>query len=309
MDINFLDDGRLELAGFARDLRTAPDHAVEVLATGAVRAVVGPNRLLDRLDATPEVDVTGLLGISVSSGFRSAVDRVVPQHRDLHSPLYLLLDELPVAALISGYATLYSHDDEPLGAERAPDAPATARRGPASDICSGWRSEGLMMQSIAAGQGVPTPVGPLAPTLESADDPFAWHETPRLAAGSMRRRRLIDVAKLVDAFQVAAMFRDTHVDAAGMETVLHEYALEMEVDGATMTVSHCQATPRTLPWPECPAAAASAGRLVTHAVSDLRALVRTDFHGTTTCTHLNDLLRSLADVGALTGSLGAHHTS
>jgi hypothetical protein len=303
MDINFLADGRLELVGAARDLWTRSNGEPEVLGVGQVRALVGPTRLLERLDTTPVVQADGLLGTSVSRGFRAGVDRAVPHHRDLHSPLYLLLDELPVAALISGYAMLYARNDGPLVADGPSADQETPRRGPASDICSGWRSEGLMMQAIAAGEGIPTPIGPVAPRLEATDDPLAWHDVPALAAESMRRRRLIDVAGLGESVLVSAMFRDTHVDPDGIETVLHEYSLEMEVDAVTMIVRRCHATPRTLPWPECPAAAASAGRLAGHSVSDLRALVRTDFHGTSTCTHLNDLLRSLADVGVLTESL------
>jgi hypothetical protein len=120
----------------------------------------------------------------------------------------------------------------------------------------------------------------------------------------MRRRRLIDVAPNGPLLQVAAMFRDTHVDQEGDETVLHEYELEMDVDIESMVVRRCQARPRTLPWPECPAAAASARRLEGHAVEELRAFVRTDFRGTSTCTHLNDLLRSLADVTVLVQALG-----
>jgi hypothetical protein len=54
-----------------------------------------------------------------------------------------------------------------------------------------------------------------------------------------------------------------------------------------------------LPWTECPAAAASAGRLDGLRVDELRERVAKEFRGTTTCTHLNDLLRSLADLGAL----------
>jgi hypothetical protein len=60
-----------------------------------------------------------------------------------------------------------------------------------------------------------------------------------------------------------------------------------------------------LPWPECPAAAASAGRLVGHPVTDIRGVVRQDLRGVTTCTHLNDLLRSMGDIGAMTATLRA----
>jgi hypothetical protein len=39
-------------------------------------------------------------------------------------------------------------------------------------------------------------------------------------------------------------------------------------------------------------------------VADLRRRVRQEFTGVSTCTHLNDLLRSLADVGALATRIG-----
>ena len=54
-----------------------------------------------------------------------------------------------------------------------------------------------------------------------------------------------------------------------------------------------------LPAPECPAAAASISRIVGREVSTLRDLVRHGFSGPSTCTHLNDVIRSLADVRTL----------
>src|ERR1700720_543268 len=46
--------------------------------------------------------------------------------------------------------------------------------------------------------------------------------------------------------------------------------------------------PRVLPYPECPWAADSARRLEGMNVADLPALVKEQFTGTSTCTHLND---------------------
>jgi len=303
MDIEFLEAGTLVLTGVARDLKTSASGDPLELGTARVQALVGATRALEKLDVTPGAETSGLLGLTVAGGFRAAVDRVVPGERDAHSPLYLLLDELPVATLISGYAMLYLRGDE-LRTEDAEAPPeGTSNRGLRGDICSGWRADGVMMRSVAAGTGVPTPVGPPAPTLESSEDPLGWHSVPTLPAGAMRRRRLIDVAG--DAqFEVTAMFRDSHVDPDGIETVLHEYALAMVVEQPSQRVVSCEATPRTLPWPECPAAALSATRLEGHRVGDLRSLVRTEFHGTSTCTHLNDLLRSLADVEVLIAALG-----
>lgn len=297
IDMNFLEGGRLELSGAARDLRTDESGPVE-LAAAAVRALVGPTRQLEALSVQPRAEVDGLLGLVVGGGFRAAVDREVPDHRDLQSPLYLLLDDLPVAALISGYATLYLRGNEMMGNQQAGE-----RRGPRSDICSGWRSDGTMMGSIEREGSIPVPVGPPAPVLERPDDPVGWHTIPPLATGAMRRRRLIDVARAEGKYEIAAMFRDSHVDPGGQETVLHEYELSMELEADGERVRRCSAAPRTLPWPECPAAAASAARLEGHEVAELRGLVRSEFHGTTTCTHLNDLLRSLADVSVLVSAL------
>jgi hypothetical protein len=51
-----------------------------------------------------------------------------------------------------------------------------------------------------------------------------------------------------------------------------------------------------LPWQECPQAIGSAPRLVGHTLAGLRPYVRGEFIGTSTCTHLNDVLRGLTDV-------------
>ncbi|MGE0879872.1 MAG: DUF2889 domain-containing protein, partial [Acidimicrobiia bacterium] len=53
----------------------------------------------------------------------------------------------------------------------------------------------------------------------------------------------------------------------------------------------------------CPGAVASASRLVGKEISQIRDFVRTDFRGITTCTHLNDLVRSLGDLDALAAKL------
>jgi hypothetical protein len=76
------------------------------------------------------------------------------------------------------------------------------------------------------------------------------------------------------------------------------------VDVATSTVVEATATPRVLPWFECPEAAASAGRLAGRTLKSLRAGVRAEFLGASTCTHLNDMLRALADVAVIGAGLG-----
>ena len=75
------------------------------------------------------------------------------------------------------------------------------------------------------------------------------------------------------------------------------------MDALTGTYVTCSAVPRVLPFVECPVAAASADRLVGQSIEATRDYVRRELRGTSTCTHLNDLLRSLGDVGTLASTL------
>ena len=97
------------------------------------------------------------------------------------------------------------------------------------------------------------------------------------------------------------MFRDTYVRSDGVETIVHEYTLDATVDAATGVIVESRATPRVLPWQECPGAVASAERIAGMTLRELHFRVRQELFGTSTCTHLNDLLRSVADADALIG--------
>lgn len=281
----------LTLAGAARDLVSAASSAT-VVASAAVTAEVDSAGELASLDlGNSSLDGNLLLGRLVGPGFRKCLETAFPDELAATTPLALLLDDLPVAALISGYAKLYT------GAIPT-DHAATSMK---ADICSGWREGGTMLRSVRAGFGVPVTIGPAAPELadERSVDRQGWHDLPPLPAGAMRRRRLLDVQVTDQAWQVTAMFRDTHRDGDGGETILHEYSLTAVVEATTGRFTRCAAVPQVLPWVECPVAAASADRLVGERAADVRSFVRSALRGTSTCTHLNDLLRSLSDVPAL----------
>lgn len=290
----------LVLEGVARDLRTDAGGHGSVLREAGVRASLGANRILQVLDTRPQgLDVSPLLGRAVAAGFRAIVDEVAEADRAAQTPLYLLLDDLPVASLIAGYADLYQHKPGQLES-------SARRRGRAlkADICAGWASDATMMQAIARSGSFPAPIGPPAPAIERDADPLGWHRIPPLGLGAMRRRRRIDLIP-GEVLRVDAMFRDTHVGPDGDETVVHEYSLEARVEPDNLVILECSAEPRVLPWTECPAAATSAERLAGRRVQELRDFVRQQLTGTSTCTHLNDLLRSLADVAPLARQLAA----
>ena len=89
----------------ARDLRTGRDGTCEVVGAASLQARISPTRELLSLTTTPDVPALQvLLGASVGPGFRSRVNEAVTEGCEDGSLLYLLLDDLPGATLVSGYA-------------------------------------------------------------------------------------------------------------------------------------------------------------------------------------------------------------
>ena len=285
--------GPVRVDGRARDLATDRAGAARVVAERTLTAMLEPTLDVRALETEPaEPALAQLVGRHVAAGFRAAAVDAVPDSRRAADLLYLLLDDLPVATLVSGYAM-----------QRAGLIPGIPREryAPTVDLCSGWRRGGTLMQVIETSGAPPMTLGPAAPTLEPTDDADAWHTLPRPVARTVRRRRRIDLIVGDESgesgeLQVDAMFRDSHFDDDERESVVHEYALRATIDRATLVITSAHATPRVLPYIECPSAAASTSRLVGLRLDEVRDRVRSEFIGTSTCTHLNDLLRSLEDV-------------
>lgn len=279
----------LVLSGFGRDLRTAADGTIEVLATAATRVTIEAGDVSE-LITEPAVVTTGLLGVPARS-LRRHLDREHPGLTTDGSLLGLLLDEVPVASLISGAARRLL--------PKPPGGQGFTRQHPPIDVCSGWKADGIKVRAINAGQGMIGRLGSAAPALAS-HDPLAWHHTATLSKpGEMRRRRRLDLHVEGDTVHVEGMFRDTLIEADGVDTVVHEYALTALVDLRTLTVTSVTPEGRALPGLDCPAATASAQRIVGLPLADVRRIVRDQFEGPTTCTHLNDELRAFGDLHSL----------
>jgi hypothetical protein len=267
-------------------------RAQDVLGTGEIKSSAtieahvdfAGARTLTALTTTPQRDVSSLIGLRVSRGFRSALDETLPH--DIGTPLYAMLDDLPVSTLVSVQALL-------AGGVRLdiPKAAYAAR----ANVCAGWAGTATIMMGIEADGAPPVAVGPPVPRLDDS----VWLNLPTLSPNAMRRARRTDVTVDGDVIAVDSFFRDSHQGQDGIERGVHEYTVSATIDPQTFTVLTCVATPRVLPWIECPAAAASAGLIQGTSVDDLRPRVRAELTGVGTCTHLNDQLRSLADVKTL----------
>lgn len=286
----------MHLLGEGRDLATGRDGSGEVIGTARYQAVIDfyGGRKVATISTEPGRPVDPLVGVSAASGFRGVLEETLPEDRAERSLLYLLLDDLPVATLVSGFALGWA------GAKPHRDKKSMLIN---VDLCAGWRDGGTIVEAIQQGVGSPVVTGPLATSLLS-DDPLAWHSLTPMPGHAVRRHRRLDLVD-GDPLSINALFRDTHMSPLGSETIIHEYTINGSVDPSTMTFTALDARPQVLPYLECPIAAESASRLVGSRVEDLRRYVRTDFVGITTCTHLNDTLRSIEDVTALSRLVGA----
>ena len=174
------------------------------------------------------------------------------------------------------------------------------------DLCAGWAHEGTLMVTIRSTGEIPVSTGAPAPSLDRHDDPLAWHVMPPLPPHAMRRRRRLDVEGPVgsgEAYRFDAHFRDSHIDENRAEWVVHEYSATGAFDIVVGRILDIGAEAHVLPWMECPGAVASAERLSGMPIAELRTRVRREFTGSSTCTHLNDTLRSLGDLEVLVGQM------
>ena len=308
LDITFPSLGVLVLHGVGRDLLTNLTGYSDS-SDSSIKSIV-----LDQTEATIEVDhyarlvsaieIPGadegqhdaaqqLIGVPATGKLRKMLGVYFPEEVSCGSLLVQVLDDVPAAALIAGSALFRQGLIEP--------SPSSEKRRPHVDVCTGWKSGGVMAQAIIEDDVPYMGEGPLAPTLFGDTDPLAWHEFPPLALGAMRRHRRLDITALedpTDGYALDIFFRDSFVEPDGRQSVVHEYGIIGTLDSQGV-ITAIVATPHVIPGPECPGAAASAQRVIGLPLAEVRSHVTAEFSGISTCTHLNDMLRSLGTMSTL----------
>jgi Protein of unknown function (DUF2889) len=307
LDITFPAIGVLALHGVGRDLHTDQSGSShEVAQAEATVTVDHYARVVSAIDV-PSADggqhdsAQQLIGVPTTGKFRKMLGVYLPEEVSSGSLLAQILDDAPAATLIAGSALFRQGLIQ--------DSQASDKRRPQVDVCTGWKSGGVMAQAIIEGDVPYMGEGPLAPSVLSETDPLAWHALPSLTLGAMRRHRRLDITALSDSVDGSAtgyaldiFFRDSFVEPDGRQSVVHEYGITGTLD-AQGTITALVATPHVIPGPECPGAAASAQRVIGLPLTDVRTHVTTEFSGISTCTHLNDMLRSLGAMSTLFNQL------
>lgn len=290
----------MHLLGRARDLFTPSDgSAPEVLSEEVMNAVAMPDRTISEITTVPMRPNLSAL-THLKGGLRAKVVETFPKEVTDGTPLYLLLDDLSGATLVSGFAFTHWGDTKTLITMDELDPEVKARKLKMVNICAGFQ-EGA---SALGADGPPAlhAVQPV-PNLPIADDPWAWHELVEVDEVSARRARRIDVWREGDEYVIDSFFQDSGTSPSGQRIAVHEYTINARVDANNGLVTAIKAVPQVLPFVECPMATLSVHRLVGQPIREFRTIVNELLPGIDGCTHMNDALRALAEVPVLASHL------
>lgn len=288
------------MIGRGRDLITPADGAAPVAAaTAAFSITASPQREILSIATEPaHPRVQDLVGVRAGAASREALLNALGDV--IGPPLYQLLDDFPGASLVANWIwTQWS----PELVRQMREQPSGGFKPPRPNICIGFADGSSALAALAdpdAGGPDRTETTP----LENPEDPQGWHE---MLAGDgrpiMRRARRIDLWREGDLIRIDSGFQDSGDAPDGARVAVHEYRVLATVDPHTMVVRSLEASPLILPFAECPGASTKVSAMVGHPIVEFRQRVIDMLPGVQGCTHLNDVLRALADVPHLVSRL------
>lgn len=291
-----------DMVGRARDLLTPADgSAPQVLAAAQYRIKASPLREILSIEATPDQPrLQELIGVRAGRDSRLALTGTLGDLRG--TPLYQVLDDFAGASLVAGWIWSRWMNDWPENMRSAPMRSNAGRAGKMLNICTGFAEGGSSLNADGSTNHASQSFAEVGP-LEHPDDPIGWHTMPFQEGPQKRRARRIDLWRDGATIMVDAAFQDSGSNPEGSRTAIHEYRVFAEIDAATSRLIALQVLPMILPFRECPGASVKATRMIGQDVTTFRDSVVEVLPSTLGCTHLNDVLRALADVPRLARSL------
>ena len=287
----------LHLNGRARDLLTPVAGEPLVLAATTLDAVTGQTHDIQRIEAEPGVEeLQRLIGRRARGNLRKAIAEELPQEVEAGTPLYLLLDDLAGAALISGFAFFVWADEIPGFHERMAAAPPVM-----IGVCSGFQEGSSALNPDGTLKSVSKNTGRPGPLVDPAD-PVGSHELPDHPEIAMRRARRIDVWEESGEIRIDAM----SATAVGIRRARKRSCTSTRSrhggPGNRDTRLGDRRPPRAA-LPRMPRSGTERTWMEGTPLRAMRRQVLERLRDTNCCTHLNDGLRALAEVPVLAAML------
>jgi hypothetical protein len=295
----------MRMRGHARDLLTPVDDAKgQVLAEDTMDILAAVGRQIASITTSRRNDeVQALVGSRGGGHLRKEITRVVPDEQARGTALHLLLDDFSGASLVAGWAWSQWNKDWMERLRSQGGVSAADRNRQMEGICAGFRPGSSALR--VDGTSDPTiQSNAIVPPLPNPADPQSWHDLPEQEGVGMRRARRIDVWLDDGLVHIDVGFQDSANSPTGGDRIaIHEYHVTATADPQSFVLLSLNVDPRVLPYRECPAASPNATRMVGAELAGFRLGVLQTLPGTLGCTHLNDVLRSMADVPQLTTRL------
>lgn len=292
------------LTGTARDILTPVEGGPPVeLTHGSFRIKSSPVREIMEIAITPDHPrAQEMVGVRAGGASREALSATLGGLSG--TPTYQLLDDYAGASLVAGW--IWTQWEQEAADRDSPEAQAALaeHRRRMTNICTGF-AEGATSLDPAALGSMSHLSHTEVPALEHPADPKGWHAMPVQQGPQNRRARRIDLWLQDGTLRFDAGFQDSGSNPRGRRTAIHEYRVQGEVDPHTGQLVALQVLPLILPFAECPGAAIKATRMIGRDVTEFRASVLDTLHATLGCTHLNDVLRALADLPVLARHLSS----
>jgi hypothetical protein len=291
------------MRGHARDLLTPSDGGpAVVLAEDSLEITVAAGREIAQITASRLRDsFQQFVGARGGGHLRKEIARLLPEEQAAGTALHLLLDDFSGASLVSGWAWSRWTDGwmQRLRTAGPPGPGAPGRNGQMEGVCAGFRPGSTALSS----DGAANPTNQSAtrvPPLPHPDDPLGWHALAQQEGVGMRRARRLDLWLDEGLVHLDIGFQDSATAPDGGDRIaVHEYQVSATADPQTFELLSVVADPRILPYGECPAASPNTPLMLGASLGSFRREVLARLPGTLGCTHLNDVLRSMADAPQL----------
>lgn len=292
------------MTGTARDILTPADGSMPtVIDEAGYRLLVSTRReILEMETSSADPRIGQLVGVRAGGESRRQMIAIIGDL--IGTPLYQILDDFAGASLVARWIWSQWLEDWEAFTRKPDQHQSHGRNGDMLNICTGFAEGSSALARIgtkAQNFGGAAHVGPLV----NDEDPEGWHAMPEQSGPAMRRARRIDIWRDGDILMVDAGFQDSGTSPEGGRRGVHEYRVYAEIDSQTGALLSLQALPLILPFAECPGASVKATRMVGRRIDDFRDAVLDVLPETLGCTHLNDVLRALADVPELARHLDA----
>ncbi len=281
------------VVGRCRDLVTGGEFGdVDIAREDVITAALGGDRVIHAVE-NDRLDLSVLIGVKGGGHLRAVLDAEVHEERTAGSPLYLLLDDISGVSLVSGWA--WSRWDGALSEQSGFEQ----RRMTMENVCWGFATGSSALSDVRPPRNNPPVVA-----LANPEDPHSWHALPEAEGAGFRRARRIDVWLEGSSIIADVGFQDSATDPDSGRVAIHEYSVVAKADVQSQVLDDISATPHILPFPECPGAVGNTRHMVGTPLQEMRTQVIETLPGNKGCTHLNDLLRGLAEVPVLVELLG-----